>query len=85
LTKLTRKDLCIKNLKIYQRTLKKQGRYDEASKLDFFPITFNLPSEYPLFKEFLKKRKLSIWIMKPVGKAQGKGIFLINKLSQVIK
>jgi len=24
-----------------------------------------------------------MWIMKPVGRAQGKGIFLVNKLSQV--
>ena len=26
-----------------------------------------------------------MWIMKPTGKAQGKGIFLINKLAQVKK
>ena len=24
-----------------------------------------------------------VWIMKPIGKAQGKGIFLFNKLSQI--
>jgi hypothetical protein len=24
-----------------------------------------------------------VWIMKPVGRAQGKGIFLVNKLSQI--
>jgi hypothetical protein len=25
----------------------------------------------------------NVWIMKPTGKSQGKGIFLFNKLSQI--
>jgi hypothetical protein len=25
----------------------------------------------------------AVWIMKPIGRAQGKGIFLFNKLSQI--
>ena len=29
------------------------------------------------------KRSGGTWIMKPIGAAQGKGIFLFNKLSQV--
>ena len=29
------------------------------------------------------KRSGGVWIMKPIGSAQGKGIFLFNKLSQV--
>lgn len=29
------------------------------------------------------KRSGGVWIMKPIGKAQGQGIFLFNKLSQV--
>ena len=29
------------------------------------------------------KRSGGVWIMKPVGKAQGKGIFLFNKLNQI--
>jgi tubulin polyglutamylase TTLL9 len=28
------------------------------------------------------KRSGGVWIMKPIGSAQGKGIFLFNKLSQ---
>ncbi len=29
------------------------------------------------------KRSGGVWIMKPIGRAQGQGIFLFNKLSQV--
>jgi tubulin polyglutamylase TTLL9 len=25
----------------------------------------------------------NVWIMKPIGKSQGKGIFLINRLNQL--
>jgi hypothetical protein len=40
--------------------------------------------EYALFvEEFKKQPGSSTFILKPSSKAQGKGIFLINKLSQV--
>uniref|UniRef100_A0A8C9B980 Tubulin tyrosine ligase like 1 n=1 Tax=Phocoena sinus TaxID=42100 RepID=A0A8C9B980_PHOSS len=60
---------------------------DESGKhlyLDFVPVTYMLPADYNLFVEF-RKSPSSTWIMKPCGKAQGKGIFLINKLSQIKK
>lgn len=44
-----------------------------------------LPADYNLFVEEFRKSPSSTWIMKPCGKAQGKGIFLINKLSQIKK
>lgn len=53
--------------------------------LDFVPVTFMLPADYNLFVEEFRKSPSSTWIMKPCGKAQGKGIFLINKLSQIKK
>lgn len=53
--------------------------------LDFVPVTFMLPADYNLFVEEFRKNPSSTWIMKPCGKAQGKGIFLINKLSQIKK
>lgn len=57
-------------------------RYAEAAQYNFFPLTFVVPSEYRMFVEEFK-RSGGTWIMKPIGKAQGQGIFLFNKLSQV--
>ncbi|MGH0116526.1 UNVERIFIED_CONTAM: hypothetical protein FKN15_009659 [Acipenser sinensis] len=89
---LTRKDMMIKNIKRYRRELEKEGsplaEKDENGKyvyLDFVPVTFMLPADYNLFVEEFRKNPSSTWIMKPCGKAQGKGIFLINKLSQIKK
>ncbi|KAJ7556751.1 hypothetical protein O6H91_05G096800 [Diphasiastrum complanatum] len=79
---LTRKDLLIKNLKRMKKALVKENRSLEAAKYDFFPATYTLPAEYGMFVEQFK-RNAGVWIMKPVGKAQGKGIFLFTKLSQI--
>jgi hypothetical protein len=51
--------------------------------LEFLPLTFSLPADYPLFAEEFKRHSCSTWIMKPTSKSQGKGIFLINKISTV--
>ncbi|OCT86043.1 hypothetical protein XELAEV_18019737mg [Xenopus laevis] len=89
---LTRKDLMVKNIKRYRKEQEKEGsplaEKDENGKylyLDFVPVTFMLPADYNLFVEEFRKNPSSTWIMKPCGKAQGKGIFLINKLSQIKK
>ncbi|GMI45796.1 hypothetical protein TrCOL_g10943 [Triparma columacea] len=79
---ICRKDLLIKNLKKRRRQLEKEGSYEEATQYDFFPVTFNLPREYALFVEEFK-RQGGLWIMKPIGSAQGKGIFLFSKLSEI--
>mmetsp|Transcript_41192 Transcript_41192/g.131825 ORF Transcript_41192/g.131825 Transcript_41192/m.131825 type:complete len:290 (+) Transcript_41192:167-1036(+) len=78
---LTRKDLMVKNIKRYRKELEKEG-YD-GEIMDFVPVTFTLPSDYSLFVEEFRRYSHSTWIMKPAGKAQGKGIFLVNKLAQV--
>jgi tubulin polyglutamylase TTLL9 len=82
---LTRKDCMIKNLKRAKRNLAKNGHTDEADQYDFYPDTFTLPGEYLLFVEEFKKQasKDAMWIMKPIGKCQGAGIFLFDKLSQI--
>lgn len=56
-----------------------------AARYDFTPTTFVLPGDYALFVEEFKKPTHAgcAWIMKPIGKSQGKGIFLFNKLSQI--
>ncbi|XP_061435000.1 polyglutamylase complex subunit TTLL1 [Lethenteron reissneri] len=89
---LTRKDLMVKNIKRYRRDLERDGSVvaerDDTGRylhLDFVPVTFLLPADYNLFVEEFRKNPSSTWIMKPCGKAQGKGIFLINKLSQIKK
>ena len=80
---LTRKDNLIKNLKRTQRALQREGLEEEAAAYDFFPGTYTLPADYGLFVEEYKTHPPNaIWIMKPVGKAQGKGIFLFNRLSE---
>ena len=80
---LTRKDLLVKNLKRMKRQLERTDTHAEANKYSFFPATFVLPAEYGLFVEEFKRTPGVTWIMKPVGRAQGKGIFLFNRLSQV--
>ncbi len=82
---LCRKDLLAKNVKRMRRQLEKDGKAEEAALYDIIPVTYVLPGDYSIFVEEFKRSAASnvLWIMKPVGKAQGKGIFLFNKLSQI--
>jgi len=84
---LTRKDLMVKNIKKYRKELERAGRASEVDEL--VPVTFTLPTDYPLFVEEFRKVEIeqgrSLWIMKPCAKCQGVGIFLISKLSQIKK
>jgi tubulin polyglutamylase TTLL9 len=79
---LCRKDLMAKNMKRRRRTLEKEGNLEEASTYDFIPTTFVLPKEYSMFVEEFNKVG-GVWIMKPIGSAQGKGIFLFTRLSEI--
>lgn len=79
---LTRKDVMVKNFKRMRKQLEKDDP-EEAAEYDFFPVTFCLPQDYGLFEQEFRRRPNSIWIMKPPAKAQGKGIFLFSKLSQI--
>ncbi|KAF5909022.1 putative tubulin polyglutamylase TTLL9 isoform X1, partial [Clarias magur] len=82
---LTRKNLMVKNLKRYRKTLEREVGRLEAAKCDFFPRTFELPNEYHIFVEEFKRSPGSIWIMKPVARSQGKGIFLFRKLKDIME
>jgi len=80
---LTRKDLLVKNMKRMKRFYEREGRHEESQKYNVCPITFVVPQEYSMFVEEFKKHSGSTWIMKPIGKSQGAGIFLVNRLAQL--
>lgn len=52
---LTRKDLVVKNIKKYRKEMERQGRGAELD--DIVPVTFTLPTDYPLFAEEFRHRK----------------------------
>ncbi|CAD7937073.1 unnamed protein product, partial [Amoebophrya sp. A120] len=84
---LTRKDLLAKNVKRHKRALEKEGSaqsLETARKYEeMIPITFLLPQEYSMFVEEFRRCGKQVWIMKPVGRSQGTGIFMVTKLSQL--
>merc|ERR1719230_589501 len=73
----------VKNIKRYMRETGKDA--DAVPISDYVPVTYNLPADYNLFVEEFKRNPNAMWIMKPTNMAQGKGIFIINKLSQLKK
>ncbi|CAB3399038.1 unnamed protein product [Caenorhabditis bovis] len=80
---LTRKDFLIKNYKKARKAKEKSG-IDVNATFNFLPSSYVLPAEYHLFvEEFRKYPSDTIWIMKPVAGAQGKGIFLFRKLKHI--
>ena len=92
---LTRKDMMVKNVKRYRKEVEKEyalagvvgevGDVDPLDEIDFVPATYTLPADYSLFVEEFRRNSGATWIMKPARGAQGTGIFLINKLSQIKK
>ena len=92
---LTRKDMMVKNVKRYRKEVEKEYALagvvgevegvDPLDEIDFVPATYTLPADYSLFVEEFRRNTGATWIMKPARGAQGTGIFLINKLSQIKK
>lgn len=50
---------------------------------DFFPETFSLPADYNKVYEFSKNVCKGPYIIKPEAGAQGKGIFLVNRIEEI--
>lgn len=73
----------VKNIKRMKKQLERADALEEAAKYSFLPTSFVLPAEYGLFVEAFKREPGGLWIMKPIGKAQGKGIFLFTRLSDI--
>ena len=80
---LTRKDNLVKNINRMRRQLQRAGAADEAERYSFLPSSYVLPGDYGIFVEHFKAQPDETWIMKPIGKAQGRGIFLFRKLSEI--
>lgn len=67
-----------------RRQLEKHGKKAELEQMSFLPSTFVLPADYHQFlEEFRQHPKNTIWIMKPVAGAQGRGIFLFRRLKEI--
>lgn len=95
---LTRKNLLAKNLKRYVKMKKSSKSTDPelrekiAEVMSFFPTTYDLPDQWHMFVEEFKKEREKrdggkfskpIWIMKPISKSEGKGIFLFKDLKDI--
>ncbi|XP_077563872.1 polyglutamylase complex subunit TTLL1-like isoform X1 [Haemaphysalis longicornis] len=82
---LTRKDLLAKHIKRYQRQRRGRGEQEDLAALPsvMVPATFLLPRDYSMFVDEYRRVGPSLWIVKPCGKAQGIGIKLVDKPSQV--
>ena len=66
-----------------RKQLQLGNSHAECAKYNLWCPTYVLPKEYGLFLEEFKRTPGAVWIMKPIGSAQGKGIFLFNKLHQI--
>lgn len=72
----------VKNIKRYKREQDKERETRERPQfnLEFVPVTFVLPADYNLFAEEYRRCPTCTWIMKPCGRSQGSGIFLVTKV-----
>jgi tubulin polyglutamylase TTLL5 len=76
---ITRKDFLYKNICKLQSHLKANQK-----DFNFIPESFILPNEHKFLEESMEKDANCIWIIKPVASSQGKGIFVTNKIVDVI-
>lgn len=73
---ITKKDNLFKNISKMQSLHGKRF-------YNFIPETFVLPGESMALNEEMDKEKEVLWIVKPAGSSQGKGIFLTNRIGEV--
>ena len=73
---ITKKDSLFKNISRMQ-TLHGKRFYS------FVPDTYVIPQEVQVLSEEMEKDRNRLWIIKPAGSSQGRGIFLTNKVSDI--
>lgn len=78
-TEITRKDCLYKNICKLQVHLQANQK-----QFNFIPESFILPNEHKFLEETMEKDPNCIWIIKPVASSQGKGIFVTNKIVEVL-
>lgn len=49
----------------------------------FLPKTYILPHEYQYLQKDMLSNTMKQWIFKPAAQAQGRGIFVTNKLAEI--
>lgn len=74
---ITRKDYLYRNI---QRLAELHSPKD----FNFVPKSFILPSESKFLEEEMSKDPSSIWIVKPVSSSQGRGIYFISKITELL-
>ncbi|XP_024939169.1 probable tubulin polyglutamylase TTLL2 isoform X2 [Cephus cinctus] len=74
---ICRKDNLVRHLKCMKKVY--------GSIYDFSPLGYNLPSEYTKLAADCSRYEKDdrVWICKPVGQSQGRGIFLFRRLSDL--
>jgi tubulin polyglutamylase TTLL1 len=89
---LCKKDLLVKNIKRYRKDLERDNNpmAEKDDKgcyihMDVIPQTYIFPGDYNIFAEEFRRQTNAVWIMKPSHRAQGQGIFLVTKLTQLKK
>jgi len=82
---LTRKDLLKKNIQRCSGATTKSGE-----PFNIMPLTYALPHEFNAFvsgyqsiQKISGNKSTNFWIIKPVGLSRGRGIFLVNDISDV--
>ena len=65
------------NCRQFERDMKRKGTPRPA----VVPLTFYLPQDARLVEEHFRRNPGSPWIVKPAGGSQGKGIFLLDRIS----
>ncbi|XP_077167321.1 inactive polyglycylase TTLL10 [Paroedura picta] len=81
---LTTKIGLLVNLREYERVMRKISRNTKLLKMEeFFPETFRLDTKDERELFFAIYREPHIWICKPTGSNQGRGIFLLKSQEEV--